>query len=358
MGVDSLWCVIMAGGAGTRFWPASTEAKPKQLLTLVGDRSLLQMAVDRAAAVVPHARIVVVTGESLVDAVAAQLPELPAENVVGEPSRRDTAAAVALATLLVEQRGGTHVAILTADHLIEPVALFRDAVRTAVAAAHEQPRAVVTFGIVPTRPATGFGYVEVASTTAAQPLPALRFVEKPDAATAASYVASGRYLWNSGIFVFAVAAMKDAIGQHLPQHLAALQPVFAAGAAFVDGKAGAALAAAFAGLPRVSIDKGVMEKHDTVLCLPVRFAWSDVGSFPALAEHLPKDAAGNATRGVVYAEDARNNVVWCEDENEEVAIVGVEGVVVVRAGNRTLVVPAARAEEVKKLVESLARRPP
>ena len=148
------------------------------------------------------------------------------------------------------------------------------------------------------------------------------------------------------MFVFSTDAMIGALAQCLPQHLEILAPV-------VDG--GGDLAAAFEQLPRVSIDKGVMEKHQPVLCVPAKFSWSDVGSFPALADHLAKDASNNAVRGVVHALDARDNVVWCEDPDEVVAVVGLEGVVVVRAGNRTLVVPKSRAEDVKKLVESLIK---
>jgi mannose-1-phosphate guanylyltransferase len=366
MAMNDLYCVIMAGGAGTRFWPASTETKPKQLLTLVGQRSLLQSAVDRARALVPPERVLIVTNEALVAPVRAQLPELPAQNVVGEPLRKDTAAAVALATLVVRRRGGKHVAVLTADHLIDPVGEFVDAVKMALTASTADPEraptsqsevrdptAIVTFGIVPTYPATGYGYVEVTSTKEIRAQPALRFVEKPDVKTATDYLSSGRFLWNSGMFVFGVDAMIGALAACLPQHLEILAPVVDAGHA--DDGGDAAFVAAFEQLPRISIDKGVMEKHRPVLCVPARFSWSDVGSFPALADHLPKDANGNATRGTVHTLDAKDNVVWCEDAAEEVAVVGVEGVVVVRAGKRTLVVPKSRAEDVKKLVESLPK---
>jgi mannose-1-phosphate guanylyltransferase len=175
-----------------------------------------------------------------------------------------------------------------------------------------------------------------------------RFVEKPDLATATTYLQSGRFLWNSGMFVFDVAAMEHALQTHLPTHVATLQE--AVRGASSTGLA-AALAGAFPKLPKVSIDKGVMEKHDDVQCVPARFAWSDVGSFPALAEHLPKDAAGNAVRARTRVLDARDNVLWAEDADEEIAVVGLSDIVVVRAGRRTLVVPRARAEEVKRLVE-------
>lgn len=344
-----LWCVVMAGGAGTRFWPASTEAKPKQLLTLVGDRSLLQLSVDRARALVPAERVLVITNAALADACRAQLPELPDGNVIAEPVRRDTAAAVALAIVVVEARGGAGacVAILTADHLIAPVTTFAAAVRAAVAATQARPHAIVTFGVVPSYPATGYGYLEVDDAVGDDARPVRRFVEKPDLATATGYVQSGRFLWNSGMFVFAAAAMARALEAHLPGHLPALRPAVGARGQVDDS----ALVAAFAELKKISIDKGVMEQHDDVRCVPARFGWSDVGSFPALADHLPKDAHGNAFRGRPRVLDARGNVLWAEDADEEIAVIGLSDVVVVRAGKRTLVVPRARAEDVKKLVE-------
>ncbi len=338
----------MAGGAGTRFWPASTEDRPKQLLTLVGERSLLQMAVDRAAALVDVDRVVVVTSARLDAAVRAQLPELPTKNIIAEPERRDTAAAVALATAVVQARGGRQVCVLTADHLIGPTDVFVGAVDAALAGSADHSDAIVTFGVVPTHPATGFGYLEVAGVVGDDARPVLRFKEKPDVDTARAYLETGRFLWNSGMFVFDVFAMAKALDTHLPGHLQALRPVVDADGA-VDA---AALAAAFAGLTRISIDKGVMEKHHAVWCVPARFSWSDVGSFPSLAEHLPQDAAGNAVRGQLSVKDAARNVVWCEDADEEVAIVGISDVVVVRVGKKTLVVPKARAEEVKALVEA------
>lgn len=341
-----LYCVIMAGGVGTRFWPASTEDVPKQLLTLVGDRSLLQLAVDRARRLVPVDRILVITSQRLHGAVAQQVPELPPHNVVAEPERKDTAAAVALATFLVAARGGQRVAILTSDHLIGPVDAFAAAVVVACDACVADPAAIVTFGVVPTYPATGYGYLEVDSVDGVDARDVIRFVEKPAFAIASDYVASGRFLWNSGMFVFNVDGMRAALAQHLPDHGRLLEPVVA------DGKVTpSTLAPAFSALPRISIDKGVMEKHAPVRCVPARFSWSDVGSFPSLADHLPKDASNNAYRGTLRTLDAHNNVAWSADADEEIAIVGLSDVVVVRAGKRTLVVPRARAEDVKKLIE-------
>jgi mannose-1-phosphate guanylyltransferase len=349
-GVDNdLWCVIMAGGSGTRFWPASTEERPKQLLTLVGNRSLLQLAVDRALALVAPGHLLIVTNASLAAACRSQLPELASDQILEEPERKDTAAAVALATEVVAARAAktsTRIVVLTADHLIDPVTTFAATVRAAVAATHNGSDTIVTFGIVPTFAATGYGYLEVDDGGGADARPVRRFVEKPDRTTAAAYVASGRYFWNAGMFVFSTAAMQRALDRHLPAHRDALRSVVVADGVVVP----ASLTEAFARLPRVSIDKGVMEKHSDVWCVPARFAWSDVGSFPALADHLPHDEHGNAFRGRPRVLDARGNVLWAEDVEEEIAVVGLSDVVVVRAGKRTLVVPRERAEDVKKLL--------
>lgn len=340
-----LVAVILAGGAGTRFWPASTAEKPKQFLTLVGDRSLLQMSHDRVRALVPPERILVVTAARFVAEVRRHLPDLPAHNVIGEPLRRDTAAAVALAGLVVDARfGPARMAVLTADHLISPPERFQDALRTAVD--HCDERHAVTFGIEPTAPATGYGYLETGSGETVAPV--IRFHEKPDLETARRYVESGRFLWNSGMFVFHTRGLRAALAAHLPRHLELLEPVASRG----DVSTGA-LEPAFSALSSISIDKGLMEKLDGTLCVRARFDWSDVGSFPALAPHLPHDGAGNAVRGRVHTRDATANVVWCEDAQELVGLVGVSDLVVVRAGRRTLIAPLSRAEEVKLLVEAL-----
>ena len=350
-----LVAVIMAGGAGTRFWPSSTNARPKQLLRFFGDRSLLQQSYDRVVDLVGPARVLVVTNAGFVDAIREQLPDLPPDNVVGEPERKDTAAATALAALLVEKRFGNAImAVLTADQLIDPREAFHKTLLSAARGA-SSGEALYTFGVQPSHPATGYGYLEVGD---ALPLgddvdhyALLRFVEKPDLPRAQGYVASGRFLWNSGMFVWRAQAVLDEIERSLPQHLKALRP-----AVSEDGKPTfpEALAVAFGGLARVSVDVAVMEKARTIRCVRAAFAWSDVGSFPALAEHLPHDAAHNAHRGRIIGLESRDNLVFSEDESELVALIGVEGLIVVRAGQRTLVVPRARAEEIKKLVARLA----
>lgn len=349
--------VIMAGGAGTRFWPLSTEARPKQFLQLFGDRTLLQLSYDRVTALVPDERILVLTNERFVSQVHDQLPDLPYDNVVGEPTRKDTAAAVTLAALLCERRlsdGDTVMAVVTADHLIQPVELFHRTLLSAARGARDSGDALYTFGIRPSYPATGYGYLQrgerVLDDEGIEHYRLLRFKEKPDLQTAKGYVDSGEYYWNSGMFVWTVEAILAQLRQHLPEHVMHLER-----AVKHDGSDQweRALAAGFEPLERISIDFGVMEKANNVRCVASSFGWSDVGGWLALEEFLGRDASGNTSRGELHVEQARNNLVFCEDQDEVVALVGVQGLVVIRAGDRTLVVHRDKTEQIKKLVQQL-----
>lgn len=348
-----LVAVILAGGAGTRFWPLSTPSRPKQFLRLLGEKSLLRMTYERVAPLVPPERTWVLTSEAFAPLVREQLPEVPPLQVVAEPMRRDTAAAVALAALLCRLRHGDAVtAVLPSDHWIEPAAAFRDALLSAARAA--EGGALYTFGIPPTRPATGYGYLEkgerLREDAGIAHFRLLRFREKPDAATARSFVESGRFLWNGGMFVWRPSAVLAELERQLPETLRLLEPAVAR---FGSPGWPEALRRAFEPLRPVSIDFGVMEHAADVRCAAATFAWSDVGGWLALEERLACDDAGNAARGRLETLDARGNLVFCEDPSEQVALVGVSGLVVVRAGSRTLVVPRERAEEVKALVRRM-----
>jgi len=349
-----LVAVIMAGGAGTRFWPLSTEARPKQFLRLFGERSLLQQSYDRLTGLVPPERVLVATGEHYSDLVREQLPQVPSGNVIGEPCRRDTAAAVALAALLCRSRWGDPVmCVLTADHLISPDSEFRRELLSAASAAATGSR-LYTFGIPPAYPATCYGYLErgelLQDEEGIRHYDLVRFKEKPDCATAESYLASGRYLWNSGMFVWRTGAILDELARQLPEHLKRLEPAVAL---WDSPQREAALAAAFEGLKATSIDFGVMEGAAQAALVTAGFEWNDVGGWLALAEYLEKDSQGNAHRGGLESLDSADNLVFCEDSSESVALLGVQGLIVVRAGKHTLVLPKARAEEIKTLVKRL-----
>ncbi len=344
--------VVMAGGSGTRFWPVSTEERPKQFLRLFGERTMLQMTWDRLAGLVPPERILVMTNQRFVATVAEQLPDLPAANIVGEPMHRDTSAAVALAAVICKARFGDPVmAVLTADHLIEPVKAFQDTVLSAARGARESG-ALYTFGIVPTYPSTGYGYLEAGEKTGddggVEHFELLAFREKPDAQTAHTFVTSGDHSWNSGMFVWSTHIIWGTIERLLPQHAQQLAPL-----AEADGTPGweDALRDAFEPLPKISIDFGVMEKAEKVRMVRAKFEWSDVGGWLALEEFHKSGPAGNRGRGDMHTLQSFNNFVFSEDETETVALVGVRDLVVIRSGNRTLVAHRAAVESIKELVE-------
>jgi mannose-1-phosphate guanylyltransferase len=345
--------VIMAGGAGTRFWPLSTDDKPKQFLKLFGDnRSLLQKSYDRVAGLVPDDHVLVLTNKAFMDIAAEQLPEIPSENIIGEPMRRDTAAAVCLGAALCKERFGNPViATVTADHVIAPIGQFRRTLLSAVDAAREND-ALYTLGIQPTYPATGYGYLELGRKTrkdaAIEHFELLSFKEKPDLETAERYVKSGRYRWNSGMFVWKADAILKEIERHIFSHLEAI-----CDAARYDctPQWPEALERAFASLDTISIDYAVMEKAQGVRCVDCTFSWSDVGGWNAMKDYIPGDKSGNHLRGRVKSMDSNGNLVFCEDDDEAVLLVGVKDLVVVRTEGRTLIAHKDRTEDVKKLIQ-------
>jgi mannose-1-phosphate guanylyltransferase len=349
---NNLVAVIMAGGAGTRFWPLSTEAKPKQFLHLFGDRSLLQKSFDRVVGLLPPDRILVLTNAAFVPLVQEQLPQIPAENIVGEPMRRDTAAAVALGAVLCRKRYGNPVIItLTADHIIEPLDLFH---RTLLSAAHfaRTSGAIYTFGVHPSYPATGYGYLELGNRVVGdgdiEHFQLLRFKEKPNLETARRYLESNRFCWNSGMFVWTVEAILQELETNLPEHLGSLSQACA-----FDGTPHwpEALKAGFDPLPVISIDFAVMEKARDVRCVRSTFLWTDVGGWLALRDFLPSDADGNSYRGKLATLDAVGNLVFSEDPDEDLMLIGVKDLVIVRTGRKTLVVHKDRAESIKQLLK-------
>jgi len=350
-GTLDLVVMIMAGGIGTRFWPLSTGRKPKQFLKLFEDRSLLQKSFDRSHPIPPE-RILVLTNADFVGLVREQLPEIPEENVIGEPFRRDTAAAVCLGALLSQKRFGNPVIItLTADHIIEPIEVFRETVLSAARLVRES-QALYTLGVQPTYPATGYGYLEVGPKAAddqgIEHYQVLSFKEKPELHTAQLYVESGNYYWNSGMFVWTAEAILKELETHLPNHLETISK-----AVKYDGTSEwpAALSKAFESLETISIDYGVMEKAKEVRCVVSQFSWTDVGGWVALRDFLPGDEDGNSFRGQVLILDSTENLIFCEDPEETIMVVGVDDLVVVRAGKKTLLVHKDRTEEVKKLLQ-------
>ncbi len=356
--MGELHAVILAGGSGTRFWPLSRETMPKQLLRVLGGRSLLAETVQRGRALVPEGRIWVVTSRLQAPGIRAELHRCgaPGARLLVEPAGRNTAAAIALAA--ASMAGGTSEAVMAvfpADHHVEAPDRFLDRVREA----QELARAgwLVTFGIRPTRADTGFGYIRrgepldrggPAGVQRGEAYRVAQFTEKPDAETAGRYVASGEFVWNSGVFVWRADRFMEELARFLPVHCGAVTAMAQAGE---EGEAGAAAAARYAALPSVSVDAGILEHSDRVAVMPADVGWSDVGSWPALRAILPRDAAGNVLQGDVLAVDSRDCLI--RSDGRLVAALGLEGMVVVDTPDALLVCPEARSQEVRGIAEGL-----
>lgn len=346
------YAVIMAGGSGLRLWPLSRTARPKQLLQLVDGRSLLQLAFERMAGILPAEQIFVCTAESDRAAVEANLPQLPADNILGEPVGRDTANAIGFASAVLHERDrDALVAFVTADHVIEPVDEFRAAMGSAFALA-ERPGRLVTFGIVPTRAHTGLGYIELGAALAEDPQAndVAAFAEKPDLETATGYVDSGRYLWNSGMFVWRADSVLGQLAEHLPTACADLTRI---AKAWDTDERVSTLRALYSTLPKISIDYAVLEPAartgGTVVVVPMHISWLDVGSWQTLAQTLGADSGGNFVDATVSVIDAQRNVLVGSDPAHLIAVVGVCDLVVVHTPDATLVCARERAEQVKAM---------
>lgn len=350
------YVVIMAGGSGTRLWPLSRQGTPKQLLPLVGGKSLLRLAFERSLGSVPAERVWVVTGAAYAEAVAADLPELPATNILGEPVGRDSLNAAAWpAAVLQRLDPDAVIAQVSADHVIEPVEVFAERLDVAFGLAEADADVLVTLGVVPTSAHTGYGYLHrgeaIPGRDGAHRV--LDFAEKPAREVAESYLASGEYWWNSGMFVWRAATLLEQLRLlHPTTHRAVLDLAEHPGL----------LGEIFPRLAKTSLDYAVMEPvslgqgsaHVAAVSLPVQ--WRDVGGYASLAEILTTDAAGNAVSGLSVALDASDNVVVNAEDGSVIGLLGVSGLVIVRTRQATLVARAEDAERIKELVAAITEQ--
>jgi mannose-1-phosphate guanylyltransferase len=356
-----LHAVIMAGGSGTRFWPLSRTARPKQLLDLIGGRTMIQATVDRLGDVAPSERTWIITNRSLVLPIAEQLPQLSTERIVGEPCKRDTAPAIGLASLLVMQADPNAImAVMPADHLIQPTEAFQGAIRQAVGLVETQPQTLVTFGIKPTCPAESFGYIErgkasggrqPAGPSAAQ-FDVVRFREKPAKSIAEQYLASGNFYWNSGIFVWKARTILEAIARFEPaihEHLLTIgkeigSPDFAK-----------TLDREFTAIRGKSIDFAVMEHYQPVVVIEAPFTWDDVGSWQSLARSVVSDADGNTVIGKHLGIRTQGSIVRSTPEHLVVTL-GLNDCIVVHTPDATLVADKHQEEAIREVVKALEER--
>jgi mannose-1-phosphate guanylyltransferase len=349
-----LYAVIMAGGSGTRLWPLSRKSQPKQALRLIGERTMFQHTIDRLDPLFPMERIFVVTSATIAEVLRPQVPDLPAANFILEPSGRDSAPAAGLAAirLLAEDPHATMV-MLTADHYIADAGHFRSALAAAVELAADGT--IVTLGIRPTHPATGYGYVKAGEAlTIIDGFRVYRsagFTEKPNLATAIRFIEDGRYSWNSGMFIWRADRLMAEFRSQLPDLYTSLVSIKAdLGTSSEEG----VLHAEWEGIRRVSIDYGIMERADNVAVIPVELGWSDIGSWASLLDILEGDEGGNVFQAATVALDTKRTLIRSEfGEGRLIAAIGLDDMIVVDTPDVLLVCPRSRAEQVREIVKRL-----
>lgn len=318
---SSFKAVILAGGNGERFWPLSTPERPKQFLKVFGGASLIRQSVNRLEGLVENKDVFIITSRELVGATRKELPEIPEENIIGEPMRRDTGAAVALG---VGVAGDGVIGFFPSDQMVADKVGFRHAVATAAAIASRQSK-IVTIGIKPTYPSTGFGYIDPATK---------RFVEKPNEHDAKAYVKAG-YLWNAGMFIASAETFRAALKEYAPDLLTlATNPP-------------ANLAKTYEALPKISFDFAVMEKSKDVDVVPGDFGWDDVGSFSAFDRYFPHDSKRNVREGPCTVVDSEDNI--CVARSARISLLGVKNLVVITTPDAVLVADKSKISEMKKL---------
>ena len=351
-----LHATIMAGGAGTRFWPASRKTTPKQLLNLTGDRSMIQSTVDRLEGLCPSENILIVTNQVLVDSIAKQLPGVPRDSIIGEPAKRDTAPCVGLAAAWIAKKDpDATMVVMPADHVIGPDDVFQDALNHASALVDEDPTRIVTFGIKPSYPAEVFGYIERGETSIEgakfSTFEVNRFREKPDLATAKEFLASGSFYWNSGIFVWKAQTILDALAKHEPEMFAHLQKI---ADSIGTESFSQTLEKEFCAIKGTSIDYAVMERYDNVLVVEAPYQWDDLGNWSAVPRLKGTNSEGNTIEGDHLGIDTENSIIRSEN-GHLIVTVGMKDCIVVHTADATLIADKNNEGAIKDVVAELKR---
>ena len=347
--------VIIAGGRGERFWPKSRIKTPKQLLPIATNKSMLYETVKRIRSLVRPEDILIIARKGLGTRIKKELPKIPTKNIISEPFGRDTAAAVGLGAILVESKKPESVMIiLPADHVIGEPKKFLKTLRVAIKAARDTDN-LVTMGIKPNRPETGYGYIEIGSkvqSPKSKVYRVKRFTEKPDRKEALKFVKSGRYLWNSGMFIWRASVILKAMRKHMPQLYRGLLEIQKALGTL---KERGAIERVYRKLDKVSIDYGIMEKAKNTLVVKADYLWDDVGNWQALERISVKDKEGNITKGEVSSLDTRDSIILCD--KGMVGTIGIKDLIIISTKDATLVCPKDRAQEVKELVHRIGKNP-
>jgi mannose-1-phosphate guanylyltransferase len=349
----AFWAVIPAGGSGTRLWPLSRSTRPKFLLPLLGQQSLLQQTFDRLLRLTDPHHIVVVCGPAHVAAIARQLPDLPSGNIIVEPAPNGTGPALALATALIARQDPDAImGSFAADHDVTEPESFENAVRTAIAAARGGD--LVTIGLNPTRPETGYGYIErtdtvLIETAIGTAYRAARFIEKPDLETAESYLEAGTFLWNAAMFTWQVGTLLRELERQQPEIFEGVQTIANAWDSRLRERV---TASTWPTLPNITIDHGIMEHAEHVAVVPAEMGWSDVGDWNGLGEMIEQDALGNSVKGDLLQIDTTNSVIWSET-GRMVAMVGLDNIIVVDTDDALLVIDRNKSQDVRQVVDRL-----
>jgi len=348
-----LHAIIMAGGSGTRFWPASRNQQPKQLLRMTGEASMIQETCNRLGELVPSEQLYIFTAKHLVEPISEQLPQVPKNSIVGEPHKRDTAPCIGLAALLVQKNDpdGTMV-VMPSDHVISPESVYRDSIAAAVALVDAKPERIVTFGIPPTYAAETFGYIERGAPLDAASVKAfdvVRFREKPKGKVAQEYFESGNFYWNAGIFIWKAKTVLDAIQKNEPEMFAHLQAI---ADSWGTDQQDEVFDREFGAIQGKSIDYAVMEHHKEIVVVEAPFNWDDVGNWQSMARLHGQDESGNTHLGDVLAIDSNGCIVRGE-KGHLVVTLGTQELIIVHTQDATLVADKAREEDIRKVVKKL-----